>query len=109
MRFETKAIHVGQDPDAEYGAVNVPIYQTSTYAQAGVGKPKAWDYARGGQPHARGAPAGARRARGRQARLLVRERARRRDDPAAHAAPGRSRGAGRRRLRRDVPVAVERC
>ena len=50
MRFETKAIHVGQDPDAEYGAVNVPIYQTSTYAQPSVGKPKAWDYARGGNP-----------------------------------------------------------
>lgn len=50
MRFETKAIHVGQDPDAEYGAVNVPIYQTSTYAQPAVGKPKAWDYARGGNP-----------------------------------------------------------
>jgi cystathionine gamma-synthase len=50
MQFETKAIHVGQDPDAEYGAVNVPIYQTSTYAQPAVGKPKAWDYARGGNP-----------------------------------------------------------
>jgi cystathionine gamma-synthase len=50
MRFETKAIHVGQDPDAEYGAVNVPIYQTSTYAQPAVGKPKAWDYARSGNP-----------------------------------------------------------
>ena len=50
MRFETKAIHVGQDPDAEYGSVNVPIYQTSTYAQPAVGKPKAWDYARSGNP-----------------------------------------------------------
>jgi len=50
MRFETKAIHVGQDPEAEYGAVNVPIYQTSTYAQEGVGKPKRYDYARAGNP-----------------------------------------------------------
>ena len=50
MRFETRAIHVGQDPDAEYGSVNVPIYQTSTYAQPAVGKPKAWDYARAGNP-----------------------------------------------------------
>jgi cystathionine gamma-synthase len=49
-RFETRAIHVGQDPDAPYGAVNVPIYQTSTYAQPAVGEPKAWDYARGGNP-----------------------------------------------------------
>ena len=50
MRFETAAIHVGQDPDAQYGAVNVPIYQTSTYAQPSVGKPKMFDYARGGNP-----------------------------------------------------------
>jgi cystathionine gamma-synthase len=49
-RFETRAIHVGQDPDAEFGAVSVPIYQTSTYAQPSVGKPKAYDYARGGNP-----------------------------------------------------------
>jgi cystathionine gamma-synthase len=50
MRFETRAIHVGQEPDAEFGAVNVPIYQTSTYAQPAVGKPMAYDYARGGNP-----------------------------------------------------------
>src|SRR6266545_464906 len=50
MRFETKAIHVGQDPEPAYGAVNVPIFQTSTYAQEGVGKPKRYDYARGGNP-----------------------------------------------------------
>ena len=57
MRFETRAIHVGQDPDAEFGSVNVPIYQTSTYAQPAVGKPKAWDYARAAD--ARGTAAGA--------------------------------------------------
>jgi cystathionine gamma-synthase len=50
MRFETRAIHVGQDPEPLYGAVNVPIFQTSTYAQDSVGKPKAYDYARGGNP-----------------------------------------------------------
>ena len=49
-RFETRAIHVGQEPDPEYGAVSVPIYQTSTYAQPAVAKPKAYDYARGGNP-----------------------------------------------------------
>ena len=49
-RFETRAIHAGQEPDAPYGAVNVPIYQTSTYAQPEVGSPKVWDYARGGNP-----------------------------------------------------------
>lgn len=50
LRFETRAIHAGQDPDAPYGAVNVPIYQTSTYTQPAVGEPKVWDYARGGNP-----------------------------------------------------------
>ena len=50
LRFETRAIHVGQDPEPAYGAVNVPIYQTSTYAQEGVGKPIRWDYARAGNP-----------------------------------------------------------
>jgi cystathionine gamma-synthase len=49
-RFETRAIHTGQDPEPLYGAVNVPIYQTSTYAQEAVGKPKRYDYARGGNP-----------------------------------------------------------
>jgi cystathionine gamma-synthase len=50
LRFETRAIHVGQEPEPVYGAVNVPIYQTSTYAQDAVGKPKRYDYARGGNP-----------------------------------------------------------
>jgi cystathionine gamma-synthase len=50
MRFETRAIHVGQDPEPVYGSVNVPIFQTSTYAQDAVGKPKRFDYARGGNP-----------------------------------------------------------
>jgi cystathionine gamma-synthase len=50
LRFETRAIHAGHDPDVAFGAVNVPIYQTSTYAQPEVGAPKAWDYARGGNP-----------------------------------------------------------
>jgi cystathionine gamma-synthase len=49
-RFETAAIHAGQDPEGLFGSVNVPIYQTSTYAQDGVGVPKVWDYARGGNP-----------------------------------------------------------
>ena len=47
---DTLAIHAGQDPETLYGAVNVPVYQTSTYAQEAVGRPKRWDYARGGNP-----------------------------------------------------------
>jgi cystathionine gamma-synthase len=50
MRFETRAIHAGQEPEPEYGSVNVPIFQTSTYRQPEVGKPKRYDYARGGNP-----------------------------------------------------------
>ncbi|GIU98338.1 MAG: cystathionine gamma-synthase [Actinomycetota bacterium] len=47
---DTLAIHAGQDPEPIYGAVNVPIYQTSTFAQEGVGRPRRWDYARAGNP-----------------------------------------------------------
>lgn len=48
--FETLAIHAGQEPDPETGAVMTPIYQTSTYAQEGVGKHKGYEYARTGNP-----------------------------------------------------------
>jgi cystathionine gamma-synthase len=50
LGFETRAIHAGQDPEEAYGAVSVPIYQTSTYVQPEAGVPKMWDYARGGNP-----------------------------------------------------------
>ena len=43
LRFDTRAIHAAQDPEALYGAVNVPIYQTSTYAQPCVGEPRDGD------------------------------------------------------------------
>jgi cystathionine gamma-synthase len=50
MEFETRAIHEGQEPDPSTGAVTVPIYQTSTYAQEGVGQHKGYDYSRGANP-----------------------------------------------------------
>jgi cystathionine gamma-lyase len=50
MDFETRAIHEGQEPDPATGALSVPIYQTSTYAQEGVGQHKGYDYARGKNP-----------------------------------------------------------
>jgi cystathionine beta-lyase/cystathionine gamma-synthase len=50
LRFETRAIHAGQEPEPAYGSVNVPIYQTSTYAQEAVGKHRGYDYARTGNP-----------------------------------------------------------
>lgn len=48
--FATRAIHAGQDPDPATGAVIVPIYQTSTFAQEAVGVHKGYDYARTGNP-----------------------------------------------------------
>ena len=50
MDFETRAIHVGQEPDPATGSVTTPIYQTSTYAQEAVGVNKGYDYARVGNP-----------------------------------------------------------
>ena len=44
--FSTRAIHAGQEPDPTTGAVVVPIYQTSTYAQEELGKHKGFEYAR---------------------------------------------------------------
>jgi cystathionine gamma-synthase len=48
--FNTRAIHVGSEPDAVTGAVNPPVYLTSTYAQDGVGVVRFSDYARGDNP-----------------------------------------------------------
>ncbi len=48
--FSTKAIHVGQQPDELTGAVTVPLYQTSTYAQQGIGQHKGFEYARTQNP-----------------------------------------------------------
>jgi len=45
--FATKAVHAGQEPDPTTGAVTLPIYQTSTYAQEALGKNKGFEYARG--------------------------------------------------------------
>ena len=50
MKFSTKAIHAGQEPEEVTGAVNVPIFQTSTYAQQGIGKHKGWEYSRTHNP-----------------------------------------------------------
>ncbi len=48
--FETLAIHAGQEPEGLTGSVQIPIFQTSTYAQEAVGKHKGYDYARTGNP-----------------------------------------------------------
>ena len=48
--FETRAIHAGQPSDPQTGAVMVPIYQSSTFAQEGIGRHKGFEYARTGNP-----------------------------------------------------------
>ena len=50
MGFATTAIHIGSEPDEATGAVTVPIYQTSTYAQDALGKNKGYEYARTQNP-----------------------------------------------------------
>ena len=50
MKFGTKAIHAGLEPDPTTGAIMTPIYQTSTYVQESPGKNKGYGYARGKNP-----------------------------------------------------------
>lgn len=50
IRFETAAIHTGQDPDPTTGAAVVPIYQTSTYVQDSVSRHKGYEYSRTDNP-----------------------------------------------------------
>jgi cystathionine gamma-synthase len=50
LAFETRAIHVGQEPDPATGAVAVPIYQTSLFVQEDVERDRGWFYSRTGNP-----------------------------------------------------------
>jgi cystathionine gamma-lyase len=50
MRFGTKAIHAGVEPDPTTGAIMTPIYQTSTYVQAAPGDHKGYEYSRTHNP-----------------------------------------------------------
>ncbi len=50
MKFGTKAIHGGLEPDPATGAIMTPIYQTSTYVQEGIGIHKGYTYSRSGNP-----------------------------------------------------------
>ena len=49
-KFQTRAIHIGNKPDKETGAVSPPIHLTSTFEQESVGNDKGFDYSRGGNP-----------------------------------------------------------
>src|SRR6266849_5242497 len=50
MRFNTLAIHAGQQPDPTTGAIITPVYLTSTYVQAGPGEHKGYEYSRTKNP-----------------------------------------------------------
>ncbi len=45
-RFGTRCVHAGQSPEATTGAITIPVFQTSTYVQDGVGRHKGYEYAR---------------------------------------------------------------
>jgi cystathionine beta-lyase/cystathionine gamma-synthase len=49
-KYSTLAIHAGQQPDPQTGAVNVPVYLTSTFELTGIGTDRGWDYSRAGNP-----------------------------------------------------------
>ncbi len=49
-RFETKAVHAGQEPDPATGAIMTPIYQTSTFVQESPGRHKGYEYSRTKNP-----------------------------------------------------------
>uniref|UniRef100_A0A0G4HJ95 cystathionine gamma-lyase n=1 Tax=Chromera velia CCMP2878 TaxID=1169474 RepID=A0A0G4HJ95_9ALVE len=50
-RFSTRAVHVGQTPEKEFGAVAQPVYMTSTYKQDWPAQDKGYDYSRAGNPN----------------------------------------------------------
>ena len=50
MKFATKTIHAGQQPDKSTGAIMTPIYQTSTYIQESPGQHNGYEYSRTGNP-----------------------------------------------------------
>ncbi|MFC2005024.1 trans-sulfuration enzyme family protein [Chloroflexota bacterium] len=50
MRLETLAIHTGERPDRTFGAISIPIYQTSTFVFEDVGKTRGYDYSRTANP-----------------------------------------------------------
>ena len=49
-KYSTLAVHAGQAPDPQTGAVNVPLYLSSTFELTGIGTDRGWDYSRAGNP-----------------------------------------------------------
>ncbi|MGH9598682.1 MAG: trans-sulfuration enzyme family protein [Terracidiphilus sp.] len=49
-KYPTLVVHTGQHPDQQTGAVNVPVYLSSTFELTGIGSDRGWDYSRAGNP-----------------------------------------------------------
>jgi cystathionine beta-lyase/cystathionine gamma-synthase len=50
QKLATLVVHAGQQPDPQTGAVNVPLYLSSTFESTGIGTNRGWDYSRAGNP-----------------------------------------------------------
>ena len=90
MEFETRAIHVGQEPDPATGAIITPIYQTSTFVQEAVGVHKGYDYARVANPTRTALQTALASLENAEARRRLQLRAGSDDDADAPCRPGRS-------------------
>ena len=106
MDFDTRAIHVGQAPDPDTGAVIVPIYQTSTYAQKAVGEFR-YDYARTANPTRDALQECLASLEGARHGLAFASGMAAIDDDHASARSRTAGGVGERRLRRHVPAVLE--
>jgi len=49
-KYSTLAVHAGQQPDPQTGAVSVPVYHSSTFELTGIGSDRGWDHSRAGNP-----------------------------------------------------------
>ena len=107
MDFETRAIHDGQEPDPATGAVIVPIYQTSTYAQEAVGEHKGYDYSRTANPTRSALETCLASLEGAEHGFAFSSGHGRDDDDHAPRLAGRARRRRQRRLRRHLPDVLE--
>ena len=101
--FETRAIHVGQEPDPTTGAVITPIYQTSTYVQEQVGVHKGYEYARTDNPTRTALQTVMASLEGGRLGAGLRQRSGRDPEPMRTSCARRPHPALRRRLRRHLP------
>ena len=108
FRFETQAIHAGQEPDASYGGGQRPDLPDRHVRAARRSTRPVWDYARGGNPTREAFQQVLAALEGGERGFAFASGLARRDLAAADAEARRPRGAGRRRVRRDLPAAVTR-